>query len=277
MSASTTSDPGRIFISYRRGDAAYAAGWLFDRLAEQFGKDLLFKDVDSIPLGDDFVKVITVAVASCNVMLVLIGDRWLTLTDEQGRRRLDNSGDFVRLEIEAALARDIRVIPILVGGARMPHADQLPPSLVNLVHRNALELSPSRFRSDTDRLLKTLKRTLTEGRTGDDQADEQRTTETPPEGVPEPISSKSPKASALADIAVALADADPDRAARLIADAEGVAQSITNKSSKASALADIAVALADADLDRAAVFIAEAERYFPAASWATVTTGLDPR
>jgi TIR domain len=106
MASSTRAVPGRVFISYRREDAAYAAGWLFDRLAEQFGADQVFKDVDSIPPGDDFVEVITAAVASCNVMLVLIGDRWLTLTDEQGRPRLDNSDDFVRLEIEAALARD---------------------------------------------------------------------------------------------------------------------------------------------------------------------------
>ena len=162
---------GRIFISYRREETAYAAGWLFDRLADQFGRGQVFKDVDSIDLGDDFVEVITAAVGFCDVLLALIGDQWLAITDEDGRRRLDNPDDFVRLEIEAALTRKVRVIPILVGGARMPRADELPPSLVALARRQALELSPSRFEFDTSRLLKVLGKTLAEVWTAeDDQA-----------------------------------------------------------------------------------------------------------
>jgi hypothetical protein len=160
MTASIPAAQGRIFISYRREDTAYAAGWLLDRLAGHFGEDQVFKDVDSIQLGDDFVEVITAAVGSCDVLLALIGDRWLTITDREGRRRLDNPGDFVRLEIETALARNIRVIPILVEGATMPSADLVPPGLAGLVRRNALELSPNRFSSDTGRLLKVLERTL---------------------------------------------------------------------------------------------------------------------
>jgi TIR domain len=151
---------GRVFISYRREETAYPAGWLFDRLANRFGRDQIFKDVDSIELGDDFVEVINSAVGSCDVLLALIGDQWLTVTDGQGNARLDNPDDYVRLEIEAALTRDVRVIPILVGRASMPRADQLPPSLAMLVRRNALELSPSRFEFDTGRLLKVLERTL---------------------------------------------------------------------------------------------------------------------
>jgi len=162
MTESTPTVPSRIFISYRREETAYPAGWLFDRLADRFGKGQVFKDVDSIQLGDDFGEVIATAVGSCDVLLALIGDRWLTITDEHGRRRLDNPDDFVRLEIEAALTRDIRVIPILVEGARIPRADQLPPSLTNLARRQALELSPSRFDFDTSRLLRVLDRTLTE-------------------------------------------------------------------------------------------------------------------
>jgi TIR domain len=108
-------------MSYRREDAAYPAGWLFDLLASHFGEDKLFKDVDSIHPGDDFVEVITAAVGSCDVLLVLIGSQWLTITDQNGQRRLDNP-DFVRLEIETALTRDVRVIPILVGEAKMPRA-----------------------------------------------------------------------------------------------------------------------------------------------------------
>ena len=126
MVESAAGSTGRIFISYRREETAYPAGWLFDRLAEHFGAGQIFKDVDSIELGDDFVEMITRAVGSCDVLLALIGDRWLTVIDKQGRRRLDDPNDFVRLEIEAALKRNVRIIPILVEGATMPYADELP-------------------------------------------------------------------------------------------------------------------------------------------------------
>jgi hypothetical protein len=155
---------GRIFISYRREDTAYPAGWLYERLADRYGGGQVFKDVDSIQLGDDFVEVITRAVGSCDVLLALIGGEWLTITDQHGRRRIDDPDDFVRLEIEAALSRRVRVIPILVDGARMPRADELPDSIVKLVRRQALELSPARFDFDTSRLLKVLDRTLAEVR-----------------------------------------------------------------------------------------------------------------
>ena len=145
---------GRIFISYRRDETAYPAGWLYERLADHFGRSRIFKDVDSIQLGDDFVEVITSAVGSCDVLLALIGDQWLTITDEHGRRRLDDPDDFVRLEIEAALARDVRVVPILVEGAKMPVADELPAGLAMLARRQALDLSPSQFDFDLGRLLK---------------------------------------------------------------------------------------------------------------------------
>jgi hypothetical protein len=161
---------GRIFISYRRDETAYPAGWLFDRLAQHFGAGQVFKDVDSIELGDDFVQVITKAVGSCDVLLALIGNQWLTITDAQERRRLDDPDDFVRVEIEAALSRNVRIIPILVDGARMPHADELPAGLAGLTRRQALELSPSRFEYDTSRLLKVLDMTLAEVQTARDAA-----------------------------------------------------------------------------------------------------------
>jgi WD40 repeat protein len=161
MTVSIGDVPGRIFMSYRREETAYSAGWLFDRLVGHFGRDQVFKDVDSIDLGDDFAEVITTAVGACEVLLALIGDRWLTMTDQDGQRRLDDPHDFVRLEIEAALTRDVRVIPILVAGAQMPRAEELPASLAKLVRRQALELSPSRFDSDTQRLLHVLDRTIT--------------------------------------------------------------------------------------------------------------------
>jgi hypothetical protein len=170
MAESAAGSTGRIFISYRRDETAYPAGWLYDRLANQYGGEQVFKDVDSIELGADFVQVITRAVASCDVLLALIGKQWLTITDENRQRRLDDPDDFVRLEIEAALTRNIRVIPILIDGAKMPRADELPHSLVSLRRRQALELSPSRFEYDTGRLLKVLDTTLAEVRTAQDDA-----------------------------------------------------------------------------------------------------------
>ena len=151
MAASTPPSAGGIFVSYRRDDAAYPAGWLVDRLVGRFGASRVFKDVDSIQLGDDFVEDIMAAVGSCVVLLAVIGVGWLTATGEDGRRRLDDPGDFVRLEIEAALARDVRVIPVLVNGAPMPRAADLPASLGGLARRQALELDPGSF--DTSRLL----------------------------------------------------------------------------------------------------------------------------
>jgi len=159
------SSTGRIFISYRRQETAYAAGWLFDRLADRFGAAKIFKDVTSIELGDDFVDVIAAAVGACDVLLALIGDQWLTVSDADGKPRIQNPTDFVRIEIEAALARNVRVVPILVEGASMPDVSQLPASMARLARRQALELSPSRFESDTERLL-----TVLEARLADAQA-----------------------------------------------------------------------------------------------------------
>ena len=173
MTASTPATSGRIFICYRREETAYPAGWLYERLAERFGSGQVFKDVDSIQLGDDFVEVISRAVGSCDVLLALIGEHWLTSVDDHGRRRLDDPADFVRVEIEAALTRQVRVIPILVDGARMPHAEELPDSLAKLVRRQALELSPSHFESDTGRLFRVLDWTLADvrGEQGDTAAE----------------------------------------------------------------------------------------------------------
>jgi hypothetical protein len=171
-----------FFISYRREETAYPAGWLYDRLADRFGGQV-FKDVDSIELGDDFVETITSSVGSCDVLLALISDQWVTITDKDGRRRLDNPEDFVRLEIEAALTRNVRVIPILVGGARTPRAADLPPSLARLVRRQALELSPARFDFDTSRLLGVLDQTLVDARTA--QGGYDSVTETAPVTSPE--------------------------------------------------------------------------------------------
>src|SRR6476469_8884843 len=114
-----SASPG-VFISYRRSDAPFPAGWLYDILAEQFGRPHIFKDVDSIQPGDDFMEVISRSVKGCHTMLVVIGSHWLG--DEQGvaGRRIDADNDFVRLEVETALANNLRVVPLLIGDARMP-------------------------------------------------------------------------------------------------------------------------------------------------------------
>jgi TIR domain len=172
MTASTASTRGRIFISYRREDTAYPAGWIFDRLTQHFSKDQVFKDIDSIHPGEPFAQVITTAVESCDVLLALIGNKWLTIANRNGTRRLDDPEDFVRLEIETALTRNVRVIPVLFDGAQMPAASDLPPSLATLVTRQALELSPDRSNSDMGRLLTALVTEIQAPLTGTDRGPE---------------------------------------------------------------------------------------------------------
>lgn len=149
-----------IFISYRRDDDPHLAGRLNDRIASHFGRDRVFIDVDSIEPGWDFTEVIEGALAKCQVMLVLIGRRWIGAVDPIGRRRLDDPHDYVRFEVETALSREIRVIPILVEGAIMPRVDELPPGIEGLARRNAMEISHSRFNSDVDRVVEILRRTM---------------------------------------------------------------------------------------------------------------------
>lgn len=134
----------KIFISYRRDDSSYIAGMINDRLEKHFGPNSVFLDIDSIPLGLDFRKHISDSVGQCNVLLALIGDSWINSTNDQGSRRLDDPTDFVRLEVESALKRDIPVIPVLVGKARMPSATELPSSLQELAFRNAAEVRAGR-------------------------------------------------------------------------------------------------------------------------------------
>ena len=145
-----------IFISYRRDDSAYAAGRVHDRLASEFGEEVLFMDVDAIPLGANFVKVLEDAVSSCSVLLAVIGPNWLSATDEDGNRRLDSALDFVRIEIAAALKRDIPVIPLLLDGARIPQSAQLPPDLAELSMRNGAVIRGSSFHADMAKLVKSL-------------------------------------------------------------------------------------------------------------------------
>lgn len=145
-----------IFISYRRDDSAGYAGRLYDRLSAHFGTDRVFMDVAGIELGTDFVTAIEQAVGSCKVLIVVIGDEWLSTTDAAGRRRLEDPHDFVRLETRVALEREIRVVPVLVGGALMPRADELPPELKSLARRQAIEISHKQWEASTQELIRAL-------------------------------------------------------------------------------------------------------------------------
>jgi formylglycine-generating enzyme required for sulfatase activity len=147
----------KVFISYRRDDSAGQAGRVHDRLAQEFGRDLLFMDVDAIPLGADFIKVLREEVAQCDVLLAIIGPNWLNVRDEEGNRRLDNENDFVRNEIATALQRDIPVIPILLDGAKIPRPEQLPKDLVALTARNGLDVRHASFHIDIDKLISGLR------------------------------------------------------------------------------------------------------------------------
>lgn len=145
---------GGIFISYRREDCPAHAGRLSDALDARFGEANVFIDVDTIDLGVDFVTKIEQAIAECDVVLALIGDRWLTATDRDGNRRLDRPDDFVRLELTSALARDdVRVIPVFVEDSEMPPAAELPDALAPLARRNGFALSDAKWRSDSAVLL----------------------------------------------------------------------------------------------------------------------------
>jgi predicted ATPase len=139
----------RVFISYRRDDSAGHAGRLYADLTAHFGADNVFMDTETIEPGADFGKRISQEIESCEVLIALIGKRWL-------RRRLHESEDFVRLEIQSALERELRVIPVLVQGARMPSITQLPEDIGELSQKHAFEMSNSRWREDIGRLVATL-------------------------------------------------------------------------------------------------------------------------
>ena len=149
-----------IFLSYRREDAAPYARLLYSQLRERIPDARVFMDLDSIEAGLDFAEVIREAVESCVVLVALIGRQWATLADEEGRLRLDNPDDYVRFEIQTALERGTRVIPVLVDGARPLRRQQLPSELRKLERLNALELSYSRYEYDADRLVNLIQRVL---------------------------------------------------------------------------------------------------------------------
>src|SRR5262249_10375809 len=143
---------GKIFINYRRDDSPGTAGRLHDRLAQTFGRHKPFMDGDPIPGGVDFVEDLHKQVAALDRFLPGIGPNWLDAKDEGGAPRFGNPDDFVAIEIAAALARNIRVIPVLVDGARSPKADKLPDSVKPLARRNAVEVRNTQFGRDAEAL-----------------------------------------------------------------------------------------------------------------------------
>ena len=147
-----------IFISYRRDDTSGYAGRLYDQISAHFGADHVFMDVANLEPGSDFVDTIEKKVGMCDALIALIGKNWLTIKDDQNQVRLAKPGDFVSIEIAAALKRNIEVIPVLVGGARMPLQRDLPESLQSLCRRQALEISDVHFTRDEGDLIEALKR-----------------------------------------------------------------------------------------------------------------------
>ncbi|HEX8492225.1 MAG TPA: STAS domain-containing protein [Pyrinomonadaceae bacterium] len=156
--ANQINNRGQIFISYRREDSAGESGRIYDRLAHEFGKEMVFKDVDSIPLGVNFKQHIASIIEGCAVVLVVIGQRWAGGRPEDGKARLNDSRDLVRIEVESALQRGIPVIPLFINGATMPPEENLPSTLAELAYRNGMAIGHDpNFHPDVDRLIRNLK------------------------------------------------------------------------------------------------------------------------
>jgi TIR domain len=184
----------RVFINYRRADSSAHANLLYDWVRERYGAERVFKDVDSIEPGLDFEEAIEKAVESSKVMLVVVGNEWIV--DTQGRRRLDDADDYVRMEIATALRRNIRVIPVLVEGATMPTAADLPEPLAGLVRRHAFELSDARSSADRLTLLRRLDLILEPPETARNDGDGMVSAPQPFVATPAPAPSPSPQAIA---------------------------------------------------------------------------------
>jgi hypothetical protein len=151
----------RVFISYRREDAAPYAGRLYDALARELGDDQVFLDIDALRPGDSFNAHIREAIEASTVVLVVIGRQWLDAADPLGERRLRDGSDIVRQEVAAALKDDRRVVvPVLVGGASLPGQDQLPSEIAPLAMYQACELRDAAWHSDVARLLEALRSKL---------------------------------------------------------------------------------------------------------------------
>ncbi len=145
----------KIAISYRRTDAD-ATGRLFDRLVLKYGKESVFRDIDSVPFGLDFRKVIDEALKDADIFIAVVGPNWRGV-DDIGKARINDESDLVRIEVETALKRKIPVVPVLVGGATMPQPTELPESLREFSFRNAAGIDSGRnFDADVKRLIRSM-------------------------------------------------------------------------------------------------------------------------
>ena len=147
----------RVFVSYRRSDVGGHAGRLSDALVARLGHENVFHDVSAIAAGRDFTVEIDAALANCDAVLAVIGPGWLSAATPDGRRRLSQSDDFVRRELVQALATTIPVVPVLVGGAALPSASELPTELAGLARRQAVVIRDKAFHGDVDLLLRSLR------------------------------------------------------------------------------------------------------------------------
>lgn len=226
---------------------------MFDELANQFGPNSVFMDVSAIEPGRDFRKAIDESVATCSVLLAMIGQEWLNTKDARGGRRLEDSNDFVRIELASALRRDIPVVPVLVRGAKMPVAEELPDDLKDLAFRNAVELTHARWKSDVQVLVRALRPYMDPIPTppaagGGDGA--QQTREPRPEAAAKPTAGSVP-------VAVATIDAETmERVSRALAVHIGpIAEVVVRRAAKrCSSLEDFYDKVADeieSDADRA--------------------------
>jgi hypothetical protein len=132
----------KVFISYRRADTADVTGRIRDRLVAQIGTRNIFLDVESIGLGVDFMEAVASAISECDAILVVLCPSWLGITDRNGKRRLDQESDPVRIEIETALLKRKRIIPLLAGGARMPEPEELPETMRSFASLNGKVIRP---------------------------------------------------------------------------------------------------------------------------------------
>lgn len=146
----------KIFISYRREDSQHAVDRIYEGLRKRLKKRDIFMDVDHIPKGVDFVEYLSDKVAASKTLLAVIGPQWLTVADSEGRRRLDDPDDFVRVEIAAALRRGIPVVPVLLDGTPMPSAAQLPEDMRGFERRNAAFVDRRSLKADVDALVRDL-------------------------------------------------------------------------------------------------------------------------
>jgi len=150
-----------VFISYRREDSPGHAGRIFDNLRARLGSDVVFMDVHAIDAGVDFAEALEDAIGSCDALLAIIGPSWISATDADGRRRLDDPRDFVRIEIGGALKRNVRVVPVLVENADMPTQDDLPDEIKALTRLNAVAMRDARWDADIDALVRSVERLIT--------------------------------------------------------------------------------------------------------------------